>query len=420
MDSQINSILSNAKKLGVQAQINVVQTFQDLLSIENNEIKDFSRGDNTRVLLRVWIGKKQGTVQASGMDKDMLSRAIKIAKSNKDKEYFYGLPGKQTYQKIIPDKKILNIEDEDFVDYGKEILTDGKDDYVSVSSAYIERTVEKRTIANTNDIFADNRTATFSCSVACVSKDKKAMFNESFNEPFFIENDGIAARVRKKVWEFSKAKSIRQLEINKNIPIILKTEPLSHLFQYAFLENLNGYNYEKQKSCFVGRIGQKILSDISIIDDGTLQKGLNSDGFDSEGVPRKKTKLFDKGVLKNLAYDHNTARNNNTESTGNAGLGGIEFSNIVLEGPQGNVDKAFVIETIMGAHTANHLTTDFSVRAEHAYYYNKGKLIPVKSFMIAGNLINALSNVVFVGKERVHKNGFYSGDICCEKINVTL
>ncbi|MEM4260016.1 MAG: TldD/PmbA family protein [Candidatus Woesearchaeota archaeon] len=414
----IDNIINNAKKIGVDCQINFIQTFHDLLSIENNEIKDFSRGNNTRIVVKVWIGKKQGSVQSSKIENEMISRAIKIAKSSKDREYFHGLPEKQSYQKIIPDMKIINLQDEDFVKYGKEIIKDGKDNYVSVSSAYVERIIEKRIVANTNGVFANNNTATFSCSVACVSKDKKASFNESFNEPFFVDCDGISGAVKKKVWEFSKAQSIKQIGIKKNLPIILKTEPLSYLLQYAFLENLNGYNYEKQKSCFIGKIGQKILSNINIWDDGTLQKGLNTDGFDSEGVKRKKTTLFDNGVLKNLAYDYNTAKNNGKESTGNSGLSGIEFSNIVIDGPKGNIDKAFVIETIMGAHTSNYLTTDFSLRAEHAYYYNKGKFTPLKSFMIAGNLVNALGNVIFVGKEQVHKNGVYSGDICCENINV--
>jgi PmbA protein len=417
---EIDNLLKQASKLCDHAQVICIDASQDLISMENNALKSLSSGNTQKVILKVWLGKRQGTAHTSTFTPDILKTAINVAKSSKDKEYFYGLPKKQDYPQIKPDKKILNLSEEDLLQYADNIIKDSHDREVSLSNAYLEKHFEKRIIANTNGLMAESSIANFSASVSCVSHDKNASYADSFTEPFFVPYIDFGAMVKDKVRQFMKAQDPKKIAIPKNIPIILKTEPFSQLLQYALLENLNGYNYEKQKSCFLGKLNTKILSPISIMDDGTFPKGINTDGFDFEGEKRKNTVLFDKGVLKNLVYDYNTAKNNKTNSTGNAGMSGIEFSNIVIDGPKGNVDKALLIDGIMGAHTANHLTTDFSVRAEYAYYYDHGKLTPLKSFMVSGNLVEALSNVLFVGKHRYHKSGVYSGDICCEKISAVF
>ncbi len=67
------------------------------------------------------------------------------------------------------------------------------------------------------------------------------------------------------------------------------------------------------------QMGQKVMGDnITIWDDGLDTRGL-AIPFDSEGMPKRKVVLIDKGVAAGVVYDVNTALKDGVQSTGHAG-----------------------------------------------------------------------------------------------------
>lgn len=62
---------------------------------------------------------------------------------------------------------------------------------------------------------------------------------------------------------------------------------------------------------------QIFTEDISLVDDGTLSKGLFSAPFDDEGVPCKRRKLVSKGKAVNIMLDSSGAAEQHAEATGN-------------------------------------------------------------------------------------------------------
>ncbi len=79
-------------------------------------------------------------------------------------------------------------------------------------------------------------------------------------------------------------------------------------------------------------MGQRIGSElITLVDDGTREKGMASEPFDGEGVPTQKRVIVEKGILKGFLYNTIVAKRAGVQSTGNASRGG--FTSLPEIGP---------------------------------------------------------------------------------------
>lgn len=163
----------------------------------------------------------------------------------------------------------------------------------------------------------------------------------------------------------------------------------------------------KARSMFMGKLGSPIASEhITLIDDGTLTDGLGTASFDGEGVCCSRTVLVEDGVLQNLLYDTHTARKAGTESTGNGlrgsykGTPGICTTNYYLapgtvseQQMISQAERGLYVTEILGAHTANAISGDFSLGAS-GIWIEKGRLVgPVRGLTIAGNFKELLLKV---------------------------
>ena len=170
---------------------------------------------------------------------------------------------------------------------------------------------------------------------------------------------------------------------------------------------------QKGKSLLAGKIGEKMASGVlSISDDAPLGEGLGSFPFDGEGVPSRRTSVIKDGVLMTYLYDHYSACKAGVESTGHGRrasfrhLPAVGSSNFILEAGEespeqmiAGVDKGLYITEIMGLHTANPVSGDFSLGAA-GLLIEKGALsYPVRGITIGGNLLDFLQNIDAVGND---------------------
>ncbi len=63
---------------------------------------------------------------------------------------------------------------------------------------------------------------------------------------------------------------------------------------------------------------------MTIVDDGTREKGMACAPFDGEGVPTQKRVIVEKGILRGFLYNSAVAKRAGVESTGNASRGGFD------------------------------------------------------------------------------------------------
>ena len=186
-----------------------------------------------------------------------------------------------------------------------------------------------------------------------------------------------------------------------DLPVILDHHAASGLIA-TFSSALNADNVQRGRSVFADKIGKEVVSSsLSIYDDGTLEGGLQSATSDGEGIPSQKTPLIENGFLKNFLYDIYTSKKGGVESTGNgmrASYGDVPavgLSNFILDFDDikdiSEIKNGVLVTDVLGAHTANPISGDFSVEAMNAFKIENGEIKhPVKKAMLSGNIFQAM------------------------------
>ncbi|MDO8444747.1 MAG: TldD/PmbA family protein [Deltaproteobacteria bacterium] len=170
---------------------------------------------------------------------------------------------------------------------------------------------------------------------------------------------------------------------------------------------------QKGKSLLAGKIGTTVGSELlNVFDDGLYPGGLGTAPVDGEGLPRQRTPLIQSGILKGYLYDTYSAAKDKVKSTGNAVRGGIKappacgLTNLYIEKGDFSRDALFntagtglFVTEVMGMHTANPVSGDFSVGAAGIWIENGKRAYPVKGVAIAGNVMDVLKSVTAVGSD---------------------
>jgi PmbA protein len=188
-------------------------------------------------------------------------------------------------------------------------------------------------------------------------------------------------------------------------------------FLSVLASSLSSENVQKGKSMLADKTGSKIVSErMCLVDDALLARASGSRPFDAEGVASRRNVLVEGGVLRGFAYNTHTAAKGGVSSTGNAVRGGISsvpgvgFSNLCIEPvskefvyPVGGLvsiyDECLLITDVMGMHTANTVSGDFSVGV-NGLWVEGGKIsYPVKEAVVSGNILGFFEKVEAFGDD---------------------
>ena len=181
----------------------------------------------------------------------------------------------------------------------------------------------------------------------------------------------------------------------------------------TFFSALNSENKQRGRSCFKDKLNEQVTSEnFTLIDDGTIDGALCSSICDDEATPSQKTILIEDGILKNFIYDIYHANNDEDDvtTTGNAVRSGyasvpsVGFSNLKLEFNElcsvEDITSGVIVDSVMGAHTANPITGDFSVEARNAFEIKNGEITtPIKKAMLSGNIFKIMEEAKAASKE---------------------
>jgi PmbA protein len=200
------------------------------------------------------------------------------------------------------------------------------------------------------------------------------------------------------------AESVNGREIDSGIhDLVLSPHATAQFLGSTVVPALSGRNVHAGRSRFADKMGDGVMADhVNLIDDPLDRRGLGSTAWDAEAVLTRKNAFIDQGVLQMFAYDLKTAYRFKRESTGNAvrsGPGGspsIGMHNLVLEGAGGQVDDGtcVYVHDVVGAHTANPFSGDFSVELSNAFFVRDGtREFPIKKVMWSGNAFDLFRQI---------------------------
>jgi PmbA protein len=189
------------------------------------------------------------------------------------------------------------------------------------------------------------------------------------------------------------------------VPVIFERD-VAAMFLDDIFAAVSGSNVAINNSWLTERMGSKVGSDlVTIVDDGRLPGKLGSSPFDGEGVPTRRTPVFERGVLRSFLYDTYYARKLGVETTGNSTGGGIGPNNFYVE--PGTMSLAeliaatplgvLVLDTI--GFATEHASGTYS-RGARGFFIEKGEIAyPIDEFTVAGEYPDMLAHIDAVGND---------------------
>jgi len=211
--------------------------------------------------------------------------------------------------------------------------------------------------------------------------------------------------------------------------VVLSSRVMRQFLSF-FSSTFKGDSVLKHATPLENKIGTRIVSPlINIIDDGTMKDGVGTFICDCEGMPTKKTKLVENGILRSFLHNSFTSKRLNCENTANAfrenyrQIPRITPTNLYIEnGMEEDIlslmNNGLYITDILGLHTANQITGDFSVGISGQKIENGKKHEPFKGATMAGNIFALLSRVFALSKEIEFLSGVGAPDTGIEKVAI--
>jgi PmbA protein len=204
-------------------------------------------------------------------------------------------------------------------------------------------------------------------------------------------------------------------------------------FLSAFVSAFSAESVQKGKSLYSELLGQQVASPLlTLVDDGTYPAGIGTAPVDDEGVPMQRTAVIEDGKLASFLYDTYTAQKEGKKSTGNALRNSFRSTpspgptNLFIEpGEQlpeqllGEIKRGLYVTDVMGMHTANSISGDFSVGASGLWIENGALARPVRSIAIAGNWRDLLTGITAVGTDLRWVGGIGAPTICVGEMSLS-
>lgn len=175
----------------------------------------------------------------------------------------------------------------------------------------------------------------------------------------------------------------------------------------------SGRRVVRGTSPLAGRIGEAVGSPaVTILDDPRLPGGYGSAPSDGEGVPTRRVELIHNGVLKGFLHDTYSSTKLGFGQPGNAVRGSFQSPprigpmNLLLLPGEASREELFdragegvYINEVMGLHTVDATTGDFSLGAG-GRRIERGRLgEPIEKLAFAGNAIELLRSITAVGSD---------------------
>ncbi len=420
---QAHKILALCKERKIdQAEVYLSSSKTLKIDVLNQKVESIDGIRDLGLGIRIIKDKKLGFAFTSDLDETVLEetidQAIENAKSSEADE-FNSLPNQLTNQptnqlnlfdpkteKTSVKEKIeltLKIEDSAYKS-DKRIKKTEKVSYSDFESEVW--------IVNSNGVavnFKINYCGAIADMIAVQNGEMEAGFGLDFVKKF---DDFKPEKIGKEAAERAAGMLGAKAIPTQKLPLVLDPHVGTNILE-VLANALSSDAVQKGKSLFMNRIGNEVGAEaLSIIDNGRLPNGLASAPFDGEGVSTQETKLIENGILRYLFCNTYTAGKGKTKSTGNGvresymGLPAVGHTNLYIPAGSQNADemiksvgKGFYVQRVMGIHTANPISGDFSIGAAGFMIENGEKTYPVRGITIAGNLIEMLKAVEAVASD---------------------
>ena len=419
--SSLKALAESLVEMGIshgadEVEVTVLEGTEFSVDVRLGEIENLLEAGSRSLSLRIIKDQKTAHASSSDLDRTQLENLVVNAITRAElasRDECAGLPRLaknqiNTSDLQLYDPEISVLDPKDKIDLAVKTERIGLSDRRITNShgASFETRVIRTTLANSSG-FSKEYEETF-CSLGlglqAGETDNKVEGSWSSAKRFFKDIE-----TPEKIASTCVERTVRQLlpkKIKTQVaPVVFEPPMTSWLLGFLFV-CISGNSIYQKTSFLAERLGDKVASEeIDVSDDGLMPGMLGTTPFDSEGVPSQKTKIIDRGILKNYLCNTYAARKLKLRSTGNADGSGIGPHNFYLHAGTisphdiiSTLDKGLILIRTIG-HGLNPINGDIS-RGAFGLWVEKGKIVhPVSEITISGNLGQILNSIEKIGND---------------------
>lgn len=429
-----------AEKKGVEAEAFLLYDKELSVEVVNAEVETFKEAEEIGLGLRIIKQNRLGFAYTSDLSDEAIKQIVEDAvaiSAFTEEDSFHNFPkGKYDYPQLDIYDKNINLKSlPEKIELAKEIEAIAKayDKRIKmVNRSSYEDSEFIVLIMNTNGLKVSakgNYAGIYTFLLAEDGSDVQNGFSMMMKKKY---ND-LDCRI---VGEEAAANAIRSLNAKNfssaKIPCIMEPYVMTK-FLSLLAQSLSAESVQKGKSMLAGLNGEMVAADaFNLWDDASDPLGIISFPFDGEGVAGQKKIMIENGVLKQYLYDSYTAAKDGVQSTGNGQRGSfrslpsIGSSNFILkpgiqeaEKLMQDIKKGILITEVMGMHTANPISGDFSVGASGILIENGELKHAVRGITIAANLLELLKDIEAVGNDLRFFGGKASPSVLFKSLSIS-
>lgn len=411
----LSEIVNKIPKLNCQWELFFQRRIARVVEGKDLTVDKITNSKRDLISIRVVKNQQLGTSSCTNVEKleEAFNSALRIAELS-DRDEFVTVPEPEQKPKVdVFDSEILSIRDnlnKYLIEMQRAALKDSR--IKRLRNAEIVLSIEERGVINSKGLETSDYFTKVSASIIAIAEDQDSQAGWAYRIERFLKNidfESIGKEASDRATLLLHPKKIQTFKGWALLNPYVAAEFLSFL-----ANSLSAENFQLGKSIFINKMFESVIdSSISIVDDGLIPERAGSTPFDGEGVPTRRKILIENGVLKGLMHNSYTAKRAGlSRSTGNAyrterGIT-IAPTNLYIkyDGKKHSfqdllkmIDRGIYIIDVMGMHTANPVSGDFSVGVS-GIMVEKGELKhAVREVVFSGNVGDLFKQVRAVGDD---------------------
>lgn len=434
MENNVEQILDLARKAAQEAEVFYTEFNDTPVGFEANRLKQIQSRQGVSVSLRIIKDDRIGFAATTRLDQpeDLVQAAVEMAQFGAEAKFAMpsGSPGPAVE---LYDPEIEKLSIERMVEMGQRMIETVRE---HTSEIQCECSISRRSgiirIINSRGLDVSYKRTSLSGNL------EGTLIRDT--DMLFVGDHASSCRAVLDVDKLAK-ETVRQLELARNmvpapvgeLPVLFTPRAVLGVLVSPLSMALNGRTVLQGSSPLASQLGQRVLSpDFTLWDDPTQQYVPNSRPCDDEGMPARRKALIEDGTVKLFLYDLQTAGLAGAVSTGNGirGAGSMPTPSMTVPMIKGgtksyeeivkSVKDGVAADELIGAGQGNVLGGDFGGNLLLGYRIQDGTIVGrVKNTMIAGNVYEALKDIV-LSRETEWVGGFLnSPHILCSRVSVS-
>ena len=407
------SLVAYGRRKGAsEVEVRITEGTESRLGILDQQIDQLTESVFNDLNLRVFVDGKAASASSSDFSAETLERLLDnaIARARlAGRDPFGGLPeaepvGAKAEDLGIFDPAVPEVTAEKRIAYARTAEAVGlKDPRIKKSKGAACNTFNWNTsLANSKGFAGSYRRSLLNCYAGFQSGEGSNLF-----EDYWTDSSTHLADLKppEEIGRTAVERVVRllggRMVESQVVPVVF--DPQMSAWLLGFLGNcLSGAALARRRSFLADQLGTAVGNErVDIVDDGRLPGGRATVPFDREGVPSRRTLVFERGVLKSYLVDTYWGRKLEHASTGSDGgttnfywAAGTSSPADIIQ----SVDKGLYFTRFLGLGQ-EPTTGDISVGA-FGLWIEKGELtFPVSEITISANLGTMLKNVEMVGND---------------------